>query len=102
MSEKEKEKMETINVKGFVKEISKVTGYSQKDVNAVLEAAESVMITSLQNDKAVKIFKSLSVMPTIRSARKGINLSTNQPMDIPEKVFPKAKFSQNLKDILNK
>lgn len=89
-----------ISTKDFVKKISKETGYTQKDINAVLEAAESVMISMLKDGDGVKIFKTLSIVPMITPAHT-VKLPTTEVIDIPDRITPKAKFSQSLKDFLN-
>lgn len=93
--------METISVKDFVREVANETGYSQKDISAVLESAESVMINGVSGGKTVKIFKSMSVVPSIRKAHEGYNINTNEMIMIPETINPKAKFSKAFKDLLN-
>ena len=90
-----------IKMKDFIKRISKETGYAQKDISAVLEAAESIMVDAVKNGDGVKIFKSLGIEPMIRKGHVGVNPSTREPIIIPDKRFPKAKFSQAFKDILN-
>lgn len=92
--------METVNVKEFVKNISKSTGYTQKDITAVLESAEAVMTSILNDGKGVKLFKSLSVVPITVGARK-VKTPVGTIVDVPDRVIPKARFSQALKDFLN-
>lgn len=95
-------KREMINVENFVREISKQTGYSQRDISAVLESAEIVMHETVKNGKDCKIFKSLTVMPTVRKATQGTNIATGKKIQIPEMISPKAKFSKAFKEYLNK
>lgn len=89
-----------ISTKDFVKKIANETGYTQKDIGAVLEAAESVMANTLKEGEGVKIFKTLSVVPMITPAHT-VKLPTTEVLDIPDRITPKAKFAQALKDFLN-
>ena len=91
-----------MNVKEFVREISKETEFSQKDISTVLEAAESIMIDAVVNNDGVKIFKSLSVVPTTRKERVAISPTTKESVVIPARKTPKAKFSQNFKNVCNR
>ena len=95
-------KNELVNVENFVREISKQTGYSQRAISEVLECAEKVMIDTVKSGKDCKIFKSLTIMPTIRPAGSGRNIATGEKLQIPEMTIPKAKFSKAFKDCLNK
>ena len=90
-----------IGMKDFIKRIANETGYTQKDIAAVLEAAESIMIDAVKNSDGVKIFKSLSVVPNIRKGYVGLNPITKESIIIPDKKVPKAKFSKAFKDVLN-
>lgn len=91
-----------LNVKEFVKEISKETGYSQKDITTVLETAESIMIDAVANKDGVKIFKSLSIVPVIKKERVAISPTTKESIVVPERKTPKAKFSQKFKEFCAK
>lgn len=91
-----------MNVKEFVREISQQTGFSQKDISTVLEVAEGVMIDAVANKDGVKIFKSLSVVPTTRKERVAISPTTKESVVIPARTAPKAKFSQNFKNVCNR
>lgn len=91
-----------LGIHDFVKAIAKETGYSQKDITAVLETAESVMIDAVANSDGVRMFKSLRIVPQKMKSRKINNLQTHEIMTIPERVVPKAVFSQAFKDVCNK
>lgn len=89
-----------MNVKEFIKEISKETGYQQKDITTVLDTAEEIMINAVAKGDGVKIFKSLSVVPAKRKERVAYNPITNEAIKVPAKTAPKAKFSQAFRDIV--
>lgn len=89
-----------INYKDFIKQISKVTGYSQKNIQEVLDNAESVLIENLKNDEETKILKTVSIVPTIKNEKEGRNPFTGEKMTIPTRRSIKAKFSKTLKEIV--
>ena len=89
-----------INYKDFIKQISKVTGYSQKNIQEVLDNAESVLIENLKNDEETKILKTVSIVPTIKNEKEGRNPFTGEKMTIPARRSIKAKFSKTLKEIV--
>ena len=93
--------VKTIGVKDFVRKISKDTGYTQKDITAVLETAEAVMIGAVKNGEGVKLFKTLTVYPTVRKTRMVLDPNDNKtPITIPEHIVPKAHFSKTLRDLI--
>ena len=93
--------MKTVGAKDFVRKISRETGYKQADIAAVMEAAESVMIESVKNGECVMLFKSLSVYPSVRKARRVLDPNDNKtPVEIPEHIAPKAHFSKPFRDVL--
>ena len=89
-----------INYKDFIKQVSKATGYSQKNIQEVLDNAESVLIENLKNDEETKILKTVSVVPTIKNEKEGRNPFTGEKMTIPARRSIKAKFSKTLKEIV--
>lgn len=89
-----------INYKDFIKQISKATGYSQKNIQEVLDNVEAVLIENLKKDEAVKILKTISIVPTQNSEKERKNPFTGEKMIIPAKRTIKAKISKTLKDIV--
>lgn len=89
-----------VNYKDFIKQVSKATGYSQKNIQEVLDNVESVLIENLKNDEETKILKTVSVVPTIKNEKEGRNPFTGEKMTIPARRSIKAKFSKTLKEIV--
>ena len=89
-----------VNYKDFIKQVSKATGYSQKNIQEVLDNAESVLIENLKNDEETKILKTVSIVPTIKEEKEGRNPFTGEKMMIPSRRSIKAKFSKTLKEIV--
>lgn len=89
-----------INYKDFIKQISKATGYSQKNIQEVLDNAESVLIENIKNDEEVKILKTISIVPTQKGEKEARNPFTGETIVVPAKRTIKAKISKNLKEIV--
>ena len=89
-----------INYKDFIKQISKTTGYSQKNIQEILDNAEAVLIDDLKNDEEVKILKTISIVPSQREEKEMRNPYNGEKIMVPAKRTIKAKISQTLKDIV--
>lgn len=67
-----------------------------KIVNALLD----VVSDQLKNGEEVKLIGFGTFSTSKRAARKGINPSTGESLDIPETVVPKFTPGRSLKDIV--
>lgn len=66
----------------FIKQISKDTGYAQKDIGAVLESAADVILRNLNDNKETAVFKGMVVYPATYK---------------DEVTFPRARFGRFFK-----
>lgn len=89
-----------INYKDFIKQIALATGFSQKNIQEVLDNAEAVLIEDLKKDEEVKIYKTITIVPTLKEEKEGRNPFTGEKITIPAKRTIKAKISKNLKEIV--
>lgn len=89
-----------VNYREFIKLVSKATGYSQKNIQEVLDNAEAVLIEQLKNDEEVKILKTISIVPTQREEKEMRNPYSGELITVPPRRTIKAKISQTLKDIV--
>ena len=85
----------------LVREIANKCGYTQKDVKAVLEAAQEIAYTTIANEEEVKLFEGLTLSAVRKAACVKKNPLTGQTVNVPEKVAPKAKWGKFAKDFLN-
>lgn len=95
----------TMNTDGVIKamvEKSKADGtaISQKDASQFLHLLKDVVGDALATGQKVQLTGFLSFSPSFRSARKGNNVITNEPMDIPESVVVSVKAGKGLKDVM--
>jgi len=90
-----------VNQNEYVKLIASATGYTQKDVKAVLEAAQTVAYEAMAKEEEVKIFSGLTLVGQKKPACVKRNPLTGQDVNVPEKVTPKAKWGKFAKDSVN-
>lgn len=93
----------TLNTEGVVKamsEASKATDsqISQKAAADALNLFKSVVTQALATGQRVQLTGFLTMAPSYRAARKGNNVITGQPMDIPDGVVVNVKAGKQLKD----
>ena len=90
-----------INQNEYVKLIATATGYTQKDVKAVLDAAQTVAYEAMAKEEEVKVFEGLTLVGVKKAACVKRNPLTGADVQVPEKVAPKAKFGKAIKDAIN-
>ena len=93
----------TLNTEGVIKamaEASKNTErpISQADAQAALNLLKSTVQGALATGQKVQLTGFLSFNPSYRAPRKGNNVITNEPMDIPGGVVVTVKAGKALKD----
>ena len=90
-----------INQNEYVKLIATATGYTQKDVKAVLDAAQTVAYEAMAKEEEVKVFNGLTLAGIAKPACVKRNPKTGEDVQVPEKIAPKAKFGKFAKDSIN-
>ena len=90
-----------MNRADYVKAIATVTGFTQKDVKAVLDAAQVVAYEAMAKEDEVKIFDGLTLVGVKKAACVKRNPLTGADVQVPEKIAPKAKFGKAIKDAIN-
>lgn len=95
----------TLNTEGVIKamaEASKETDrpISQTDAQAALALLKSVVQSALATGQKVQLTGFVSFNPSYRAPRKGNNVITNEPMDIPGGVVVTVKAGKALKDTM--
>ena len=93
----------TLNTEGVVKamsEASKATDspISQKAAADALNLLKSTITNALATGQRVQLTGFMTLAPSYRAARKGNNVITGQPMDIPDGVVVNVKAGKSLKD----
>jgi DNA-binding protein HU-beta len=85
----------------YVKAIATVTGYTQKDVKAVLDAAQTVAYEAMAKEEEVKVFDGLTLSGVHKDACVKRNPLTGEDVQVAAKTAPKAKFGKFAKDSIN-
>lgn len=96
---------ETLNTEGVIKamaEASKSTErpISQVDAQNAINLLKQVISGALATGQKVQLTGFLTFAPSYRDARKGNNVSTNEPMDIPASVVVSVKAGKAIKDVM--
>lgn len=80
-------------------ELSKATDrpVSQTEAHHALKLLKLAIIESLKKGKKVQLTSFVSFVPIYRAPRKGNNVLTNEPLDIPEGVIITAKAGSAIK-----
>lgn len=85
----------------LVKAVAAKTGYTQKDIKAVFDAAQEITYEAMAKEEEVKLFDGLTLVGVRKPACVKRNPLTGADVNVPEKVAPKAKFGKAVKDALN-
>ena len=85
----------------FVKAVATATGYTQKDVKAVLEAAQEVAYGAMAKEEEVTVFEGLKLIGVHKDATTARNPMDGSTVDVPAKTVPKAKWGVAAKRIVN-
>lgn len=91
--------MEKINMSHFVRQISKKSGYAQKDINEVLKAASEIIGENISKETETVIMPGIIVYPGHYPAREGKDPNGN-PIHFDEVIYPRARFTNSFKDKL--
>lgn len=89
-----------MNKSELINSLSEETTFSKKDVSRVLESLTRIIERSLRKGEKVSITGFGSFWISRRPARKGINPSTKQRIDLPEVNVPRFKAGKSLRDVV--
>lgn len=90
-----------MNRTDYVKAVATATGYTQKDVKAVLDAAQTVAYETMAKEEEVKVFDGLTLVGVHKDACVKRNPATGANVQVDEKTVPKAKWGKAAKDAVN-
>ena len=86
-----------MNKTELIKVIAVETGYTQKDIKAVLECALDTIVAHVADGDKVALAGFGNFEAVERAARTGFNPQTGESMDIPASMAPKFKASSVFK-----
>ena len=91
-----------MNKAELINAVATSTGYSKKDVEAVISATLDAITDSLKEGEKVQLVGFGSFEVKKRAARIGRNPKTKESIEIPASVVPVFKAGKALKDAVSK
>jgi DNA-binding protein HU-beta len=89
-----------MNKSELLNSLSEETTFNKKDVSRVLDSLTRIIERSLKKGEKVSITGFGSFWISRRPARKGINPSTKQRIDLPEVNVPRFKAGKSLREVV--
>jgi DNA-binding protein HU-beta len=89
-----------MNKSELVNSLSEETTFSKKDVSRVLDSLIRIIERTLKRGDKVSITGFGTYWVSRRPARKGINPSTKERIDLPEVSVPRFKPGKHLRELI--
>lgn len=89
-----------MNKSELITSLSEETTFSKKDVTRVFDAFTRIIERTLRKGQKVSITGFGAFWISRRPARKGINPSTKERIDLPECNVPRFKAGKNLREVV--
>ncbi len=89
-----------MNKSELINSLSEETTFSKKDVSRVLDSLIRIIERTLRKGDKVSITGFGTYLVSRRPARKGINPSTKQRIDLPEVTVPRFKPGKHLRELI--
>jgi len=89
-----------MNRKELIKEIQDETGYSQKQIDAILRVFMDTVTKQVAEHNEVRLVGFGTFSVSNRQERKQINPKTKQFITIPARTVPVFKFSKTIKEAM--
>ncbi len=85
----------------LVKEVANKGDFTIKDTKDFMKALEETVSAHLRDDGGIKLFTGLVLTTKFVEEKDGRNPRTGEPLKIPAKYKPVARFGKALKDAVN-
>jgi DNA-binding protein HU-beta len=89
-----------MNKNELINELSEETTFSKKDVTRVVDSLTRIIGRTLKKGEKVSITGFGSFWLSRRAARKGINPTNLQRIDLPEANVPRFKAGKGLREVV--
>lgn len=89
-----------MNKSELIDSLSEETAFSKKDVSRVLDSLTRIVERTLKKGEKVSITGFGSFWLSNRPARKGINPSTKERINLPAVNVPRFKAGKNLREVV--
>ena len=90
--------MDKVRFLDFVRQVSKKSGYAQKDIKEVLNVASACVADNMNNKLATTVMQGIIVYPAVYPAMDKIEDGKNVHYD--EVIYPRARFGAAFKNQL--
>jgi DNA-binding protein HU-beta len=90
-----------VNRVEIIRKAAENTGYTQKDIKAVLESVQDIAFNALKDGENVKILDGVVLSVVRKDAHTARNPRTGEGVPVPARNVPKCKFGKALKDYIN-
>lgn len=90
-----------MNKTEFIKAVANKTGYTQKDVKAVIECMQEIIFDTLSKHEEVKVFDGVAFDAVYKEGRNVRNPRTGETFMTETKWVPKAKLGKAIKEAVN-
>ena len=84
----------------LVKAVAGKTGFTQKDVKAVMEGLQEVVFETLKNEE-IKLMDGVTLSAVYKEATTARNPMDGSTVNVPAKYAPKCKFGAAIKNAIN-
>lgn len=85
----------------YVRMVAIETGFTQKDVKTILDAAQNVAYKAMAEQEEVKVFDGLTLSGVYKEATTARSPMDGSTVEVPAKTVPKAKFGVAAKRVVN-
>ena len=89
--------MERIKLTEYVRQISKASGYAQRDIMEVLKEASNVLALNVGQEKETVVMPGVVVYPGHYPSREG-NDPNGNPVNFEKVTYPRARFTSAFKN----
>ncbi len=89
-----------MNKSELINELSEETAFSKKDVTRVIDSLIRVVGRTLKKGEKVSLTGFGAFWLSRRPARKGINPSTKERINLPAVTVPRFKAGKNLREVV--
>lgn len=85
----------------LIKDVAGKTGFTQKDVKAVMEAVQEATFAALVSEGEVKLMDGVTLSTVHKEARTARNPRTGETVMVDAKNAVKCKFGKAIKEAVN-
>lgn len=87
----------------LIKRVAQATDgvLTQRQAEVALDAMAPVMVQIVKEQESVRLFNGVTISGSLKEAHTARNPATGDPVEVPDKIVPKAKFTNGFKKLIN-